>query len=87
MTVRRAGTLTPSSGAAVLLESDRGAAVDYGTAAVDSLPILSIDDFVPSEATMGLPVRTLVYRFAFLVLLILLAAGIVVELLRVAVGA
>jgi hypothetical protein len=59
----------------------------YRQADSDSVPVLSVDDFVPSGATTYLPLRPLIYRFVFFVFLILLAGIVVVELLRAAVGA
>jgi hypothetical protein len=53
----------------------------------DSVPVLSVHDFVPSDRTQGLPVRTLVYRFVFFDLLVVLAAGVVVEAIHLVVGA
>jgi len=53
----------------------------------DSVPVLSVDDFVPSGTTSYVPVRTLIRRFVFFVFLILLAGVVVVELVRAAVGA
>ncbi len=58
----------------------------YRQADSDSVPILSIDDFVPSESTMHLPLDKLVTRFAFFVFLILVAAAVLVEVIRIALG-
>ena len=49
-------------------------------------PVLSIDDFVPSDATRFQNVRTLSIRYALLVFLILLAAALVIEVVRFLVG-
>ena len=58
----------------------------YRQADSDSVPILSVDDFVPSEATMRLPLGRLVARFVFFVFLIVVAAGLVIEGIRLALG-
>ena len=58
----------------------------YRQADSDSVPILSVDDFVPSESTMHLPLGRLVVRFVFFVFLILVAAVVVVEVIRFALG-
>ena len=50
------------------------------------VPILSIYYFVPSESTMHLPLDKLVTRFAFFVFLILVAAAVLVEVIRIALG-
>ncbi len=58
----------------------------YRQADSDSVPVLSVDDFVPSSSTMRLPLGKLVVRFVFFVFLILIAAAIVVEVIRFTVG-
>jgi hypothetical protein len=58
----------------------------YRQADSDSVPVLSVEDFVPSESTMRLPLGKLVVRFVFFVFLILIAAAVVVELIRFAVS-
>jgi hypothetical protein len=45
----------------------------YRNADSDSVPVLSVDDFVPSGSTMHLPLAKLVTRFVFFVFLILIA--------------
>ena len=49
-------------------------------------PAPSIEDLVPGERTRHLPVRILVARLGWLILLLLLASAVVVELIRWAVG-